>query len=272
MLVSIITINKNNAKGLRLTIQSVASQSYSEIEYIIIDGGSEDESISIIKEYVNSIAYWESKPDKGIYHAMNKGVKMAKGNYCLFLNSGDQLARGDVIHQMLSGIKDEGIIYGNLQKVFSDGRKIIDKNNAGKKVTMLNFFTGTINHCSTLIKRDLFDKYGLYDESLKIVADWKFFLEVVGIHNESLVYKDCLVSIFNMDGISNNNKEVEIKEREKVLKQILPHSVYSDYATYGVDLKKLQRIQRYNWAKKIFWLLERTLFRYEKYIKSKNKN
>lgn len=264
MLVSIITINKNNARGLRHTIQSVASQNYSKIEYIIIDGGSEDESISIIKEYENRIAYWESKPDKGIYHAMNKGIKKATGKYCIFLNSGDQLAGGDVMHQMLSGIKDEGIIYGNLQKVFPNGRKIIDRNNAGNNITMLNFFSGTINHCSTLIKRDLFDKYGLYDESLKIVADWKFFLEVVGIHNESIVYKDCIVSIFNMDGISNSNKEVEKKEREKVLKQILPQSVYSDYATYGVELKKLQRIQRYNWAKNIFWFIDRIIFRYEK--------
>jgi glycosyltransferase involved in cell wall biosynthesis len=263
-LISVITINKNNAQGLRLTIQSVLSQNYGKIEYIIIDGGSEDESISVIKQYEKNIDFWVSEPDRGIYHAMNKGIRKANGKYCLFLNSGDQLATEDVFHKMLSDNKDESIIYGNLQKVFSNEKKIIDKNNAGNSITMLNLFTGTINHCSTLIKRDLFDRYGLYDESLEIVADWKFFLEVIGMNNESIVYKDCIVSIFNMDGVSNSNKEIEKKEREKVLRQVLPLSVYSDYANYGTELRKLKRIYRYSWAKKIFWVLERILFRFEK--------
>ena len=89
MKLSIITINRNNAAGLRRTIESVVSQTYTEFEYIIIDGASTDESVDVIKEYADKITFWVSEPDNGIYNAMNKGILKAKGEYLLFLNSGD---------------------------------------------------------------------------------------------------------------------------------------------------------------------------------------
>ncbi len=89
MKLSIITINKNNAYGLRKTIQSVINQTYSNIEYIIIDGASTDGSIDVIKKFEDKIDWWASEPDTGIYNAMNKGIKIATGDYCQFLNSGD---------------------------------------------------------------------------------------------------------------------------------------------------------------------------------------
>ena len=87
--VSVITISYNNAEGLRRTIESVVAQNYSDYEYIIIDGGSTDNSLQIIESYASHISYWVSEPDKGVYNAMNKGIAQAKGEYLHFLNSGD---------------------------------------------------------------------------------------------------------------------------------------------------------------------------------------
>ncbi|MDR2910496.1 MAG: glycosyltransferase [Bacteroidales bacterium] len=91
MKLSIITINLNNVAGLQKTIESVVKQTFTDYEYIVIDGGSTDGSADIIKQHANKITYWVSEPDKGIYNAMNKGIRVAKGEYCLFLNSGDWL-------------------------------------------------------------------------------------------------------------------------------------------------------------------------------------
>ena len=91
MKLSIITINYNNLAGLQKTIESVVSQTFRDFEWIVIDGGSVDGSRELIERYANSFSYWVSEPDKGIYNAMNKGIVVAKGDYLLFLNSGDWL-------------------------------------------------------------------------------------------------------------------------------------------------------------------------------------
>ena len=110
---SIITINRNNAAGLRKTIESVVSQTYTDFDYIIIDGASTDESVDVIKEYADRITYWVSEPDTGIYNAMNKGILKANGEYCLFLNSGDWLYDNDVLNDVFSISPTEDIVYGN---------------------------------------------------------------------------------------------------------------------------------------------------------------
>ena len=97
----IITINYNDAAGLKKTIDSVINQTYTEFEYIIIDGGSSDSSLQIIKENANQINYWVSETDKGIYNAMNKGIEAAKGEYLLFLNSGDYLLDSLVLKKVI---------------------------------------------------------------------------------------------------------------------------------------------------------------------------
>ena len=119
MTLSIITINYNNAEGLRKTLASVASQTYVEIEHIIIDGGSSDNSVEVIREYESSLASrlsllasrlkWVSEKDSGIYNAMNKGILMATGEYCQFLNSGDMLAADDVTERMMAALEAQQV-------------------------------------------------------------------------------------------------------------------------------------------------------------------
>ena len=125
-LVSIITINRNNLVGLRRTIASVLSQTWKEFEYIVIDGDSSDGSDEFIRTKDSLIDKWISEPDTGIYNAMNKGIKMASGEYLLFLNSGDELYSSNILEQNKDDIKEVDLVYFNIQMI-SDDKAYIHK-------------------------------------------------------------------------------------------------------------------------------------------------
>jgi glycosyltransferase involved in cell wall biosynthesis len=272
-LLSIITINYNNASGLQKTMESVIKQNSDDFEYVVVDGGSSDNSVNIIKEITGKSKIpvkWVSEKDLGIYNAMNKGIKMSEGKYLQFLNSGDMLASETIISELLKKIPDNcQIIYGNMLKIFPQGL-YRDKGPAGKKITMMNFYLGTLNHSPSLINRELFELYGLYDETLKIVADWKWFMQVIGIHNVKPVYFDLEVTVFDMTGISNTQNELEKNERRKVLESLLPNSVLTDYDEMAFPVEQYNRIKKYPLIYKFFWLIERMLFKADKYNKRKN--
>lgn len=262
---SIITINLNNAAGLQKTIESVINQTSKDFEYIVIDGGSTDDSVEIIREYESKISYWISEPDRGIYHAMNKGIKQAKGEYCQFLNSGDRLVATDTTYQMLNTIDNELIIVGNMIKELINGKLYYDRRPTSYKVTMLTFFRGTINHSPAYIKRSLFTTYGLYDESLRIVSDWKWYLLVVGLNNVPVKFCDIDVTRFDMTGISTTNTLLEQQEREKVLSELLPATILTDYQNHWRNIDQADRINSYTLTRLLFWLVDRLLNNWEKY-------
>lgn len=264
---SVITINFNNASGLQKTIKSVVEQTSEDFEYIVIDGFSTDGSQEIIQANEAHISYWVSEPDQGIYSAMNKGIKAAKGKYCQFLNSGDYLVNKDTISKMMKYEDDSAVIYGNMIKFWPDGKKI--KNTFVNTDSMLNFYMGSLNHSPAWIKRDLFQKYGLYEEKLKIVSDWKFYLEVIALHNEAVKYIDLDVTCFEMTGISNTNSTLDRQERRAVLEQNIPKSILYDYDQYWRDIDIMKRIKRYKFLYRLVYLMERILFKIEKRNKIK---
>ena len=275
MRLSIITINRNNAAGLEKTLQSVALQTFKEFEYIIIDGASTDVSVEVVKLHEPEFAHlkWVSEPDKGIYNAMNKGIRMASGDYIQILNSADCLATDDVTEQMLVALEKAdypSILYGNMVKCFPDGHRMVDKNFAGQEITMLGMYTGTLNHDPTYIRRDLFAKYGFYDESLKIVSDWKWYLQAIVLGNEKPKYVDLDVTLFDMTGISETNKELTHAERKQVLKQLFSEAVLKDYEQYAFPIEQMKRLQRHPWSYKMVWFLERCLFKMEKRKRGKS--
>lgn len=237
MKLSVITINFNNKLGLLKTIESVLSQTYKNFEYLIIDGGSTDGSKDIIEKYSNKITYWVSERDKGIYNAMNKGIKQAKGEYCLFLNSGDYLIDSNVLEKVFSQNFDEDIVYGNILKEYSSGKIEQDKYPQRSELTLADLFFSSLNHPSSFIKRKLFDQYGLYNEEYKIVSDWAFFFKVIGIYNVPVKYIDMDISCYNMAGISSNSGDIGERERQMELKKALPDRVYRDY----------QQMAEYRW-------------------------
>lgn len=276
MKLSIITINYNNAEGLRKTLASVAVQTYANIEHIIVDGGSTDNSVEVIRDYSQSpIANrheirWISEKDKGIYNAMNKGIRMAKGEYIQILNSGDILFDANVTQQMIerlnqiSSQREEkiGILYGNMTKVNAQG-KVVGKSGY-TEYSLRQFYSSTLNHDCAYIRKDLFEEYGLYDENLKIVSDWKWYLQAIGLGRVKPEYVDIDVTIFDDGGISETNLALRNAERRKVLEELLPPAVLWDYDTHAFEMEQMKRLRRRN----MYWmvyLIERTLFKLEKW-------
>lgn len=272
---TIVTINLNNAVGLQKTMESVFQQTSVDFEYIVIDGGSIDESVQIINGFnanVNSHLIfsnkfsWLSEVDNGIYHAMNKGIAFAKGEYLHFLNSGDVLFSNDVICKMLYNMPDCDILYGNMIKKMIDGKLIY--NRSMPSFSLLSFYCGAINHPSVYTKRSLFDHFGKFDETFKIVSDWKWFLEVVVIKCIVPVYKDVDVTLFDMTGISSTNKDLELKERRLVLENLVPSTILIDYDLYALSINQFKRIEKYWITRILFWIIERILFKFEKWFEN----
>ncbi len=172
--ISIITINYNDAVGLEKTIESVINQSYSDFEYIIIDGNSTDGSKEVILKNQAKIDYWVSEPDKGIYNAMNKGIKAAKGDYLLFMNSGDALIDDKNILTICAEKLKEDIVAFDCFLERND--KIVGKRTHIENPTLFYVYKNGLKHQSTFIKRVLFENIGLYDESYKIASDYEFWI------------------------------------------------------------------------------------------------
>lgn len=273
MLLTIVTINRNNAAGLEKTIRSVFSQTRMDFEYVIVDGASTDESVAIIRRFASAFGdrlKWVSEPDKGIYNAMNKGIGMATRDYIEILNSGDCLASPEVVEKMYGELEKEGypsILYGNMLKDFPDGRVIRDRSFAGQNISFLSFFISTLNHSPAYIRKSLFDKYGKYDESLRIVSDWKWYLHAIVFGEEKPVYVDIDVTLFDMTGISETNKELCWSEREQVLREMVHPAILADYVSWAPAIRQMKRLKDHPWAYKIVWFLERCLFKWEKWSK-----
>ena len=252
---SIITINYNNCNGLRKTIESVITQSYKDYEFIIIDGGSTDESREIIEQYSNSINYWVSEPDKGIYNAMNKGIRQAKGDYLNFLNSGDAFYDSDVLASVDKELGDYDIIIG---KEYHQDPKTGESATTflPARISMATFVVSYLPHQSGFIKRSLFED-SLYDENLRIVGDWKFYMQQIVCNERTVKLTDIVVSRREQGGISNANSSLNTEERLNVLHEILPPGVYKDYDSLAkldkTTLYKLLNICDSNKSRK--WLI-----------------
>ena len=221
---SIITINYNNADGLKKTIESVVHQSFKDIEYIIIDGGSLDGSTEIIKEYSNQINYYTSEKDDGIYNAMNKGIIKSNGEYLLFLNSGDYFVHNNIIETFIEGIEDYDLIYGDEIRFYLDGKTFQKKYPDLLSFSFLAFFGG-LPHQASLIKRSLFVELGLYDENFKIISDWKFFMLAIFKKQCKYLHKDLFVVYYNFEGMSSKFIELSFNEREIFLKEEFPNFI-----------------------------------------------
>ena len=300
MKVSIVTINFNNVEGLKKTLASVATQTYRDIEHVIVDAASTDGSVDIIKEYAEKADYpvsWISEKDKGVYAGMNKGIeivlghrvvnalnrselvedknigiKRATGEYIQILNSGDILAAPDVttLNLQHSTENEVPILYGNMLKSY-DGKTIINRDTCGYGMytpeSFLYFYNGTLNHDCAYIRRDLFDKYGLYNEEMKICSDWEWYVKAIALGGEKAVYTNIDVTIFDMNGVSEShgrNADLIKKERREYLEKILPTSVLHDYDQFSFPILQFQRLKKYHlWG--LVYFMERVLFKLEKW-------
>lgn len=222
-LISIITVNLNDLKGLQRTMKSIFRQTWQDFEYIIIDGGSTDGSEDYLEKYAEKVDYWVSEKDSGIYNAMNKGIKKASGEYLLFLNSGDELYTSNVLKENYKYIRDYDLIYFDIQMISKEKTYI---HRYPKKLAFEFFQRSALGHPTTFINKDLFKTIGVYDESLKIVSDWKFFMTAVVKEKCSYKKIDKVLSKFYKDGISSLHKDFCDEERKKVLKSDFKMQLY----------------------------------------------
>lgn len=224
MKLSIITVNLNNRDGLQKTIDSVVSQTFKDFEWIVIDGGSTDGSKELIEQYADHFAYWVSEPDKGIYNAMNKGVRAAQGEYLQFLNSGDYLRETNTLDKVFSNFPSGDIIYGNLTLQEEGEEK--ENRQYPEKLSFYELYLRSLPHPSTFIKTSLL-KNDPYDERLRIAADWKFFLKMA-LESRDFRHIPMFVSCFDQSGISSTNMNLLRSERDLITAEIVPPSILND--------------------------------------------
>lgn len=217
--ISIITVSYNALKTIEQTINSVVNQSYPNIEYIIIDGGSTDGTVDIIKKYKDKIAYWISEPDGGIYDAMNKGIKVATGDYIQILGADDCMINEAVIADVVSDIKNKeadlycygviGVDETALKEKYLGNHYV---RNGNPKYTM-------IPHPGMFVKREMYLKFP-FDTSYKIAADYKFFLQCYLNDNVIFSYYDMPVVYFSLSGVSSKSVVLAEKENLRIFKDL----------------------------------------------------
>ncbi len=220
--ISVITVNYNNAEGLKSTIKSVLSQSLTEFEFIVVDGDSSDGSRAIIDEYKDHISQWLIKADSGVYQAMNRGIEMATGTYVLFLNSGDTFRDSQILWEANKKIVGNVEIYfGNLMFTHC-GKEMLQE--YPKELHFHYFLERSLPHPGSFIKKELFDKYFYYSEDYSIVSDWEFFIYAICKAEASYKHLEMVISNFDLQGMSNDpkNKAKITEEREKVLEKYFP--------------------------------------------------
>lgn len=264
---SIVTVNLNHREGLARTLASIHDkQSFDSFEHVVIDGGSTDGSLEVIRAYAPRLAQRVSEPDRGIYHAMNKGISLARGEFLLFLNSGDWLA-DDVLKPVFADFPEADVVYGNLY--FCDNGQV-----AGPWVPpdaadldLAFFVRGSLPHPASFIRRSQLTGRG-YSESYRIVADRKFFLESFLQSGVRFAHVDRFISYYGRDGISHRPENDSLHQEEirrllsgyfkpSVLPLLQNHRLFP--ALFGQ--RRAERIEDpitenslYHWINLFFWL------------------
>jgi glycosyltransferase involved in cell wall biosynthesis len=216
-LLSVITVVFNNVKDIERTIKSVVKQSYTNIEYIVIDGGSTDGTLDIIKQYKNQITHLISEPDKGIYDAMNKGLLLAKGDYVLFMNSGDEIFEKDTVQKVLNSYPNSDIYYGETEmlneQLLSEGRR---RHQSPEELTLKSFKYGmSVSHQAIYIKRSL---TSLFDPQYQLSADIDWILSAIQ-KSKKIVNTKQYVAKYLMGGMSKKRHRQSLLERYQIFRK-----------------------------------------------------
>lgn len=248
-LLSIITVNYNNAAGLSKTIQSVFAQTFKGYEFIIIDGGSKDSSRDLIVQQADKLSYWVSEKDEGVYDAMNKGILSATGKYIMFLNSGDWLLHEKVFLNFRTRAENKtaDIYYGNIE--LENENALVSPLSYPAQLTLDFWKRSTINHQASFIKASLFREVGLYDTRYTLAADYAFYLKnfVCGkkfehINEEWVHYK--------LDGASAVNRDVYKQQMKTAWENIIPGYLDNLY-NENTASSQLMKHRMMQWANKL---------------------
>lgn len=221
MKLTILTINYNNKEGLQRTINSVLSQTWTDYEWIVIDGGSTDGSKELLEYNKQYFAYWCSEPDKGVYNAMNKGISHAAGEYLCCMNSGDAFYAPNTLEKVFHKEHHEDIVYGDWLAVFPDKEKVFHE---PFPINFHYFLHQNICHQAMFVRMENLKRKG-FDESYKLLADYARWAEML-LDKCSVAFVDTIVCRYEMDGMSSKNEEVTSRECQRIRKEIVPSCLY----------------------------------------------
>lgn len=274
---SIITINYNNAAGLKKTLDSVAAQTYTDFEHIIVDGASTDGSVNEIISYSQSpIANrykitWISEPDTGIYNAMNKGVRMAKGEYTLMLNSGDYLVDNHVIEKIIPLLDSTDIIQGNTIEEYPD-KTMRNRGYGDSDIDLFDVMNGHFLHQAAFCRKGLFARYGMFDESYKVGGDTKFFMNCLGVNNATFKYIDIDVSNYDLTGISASQDKQVVTIRNEELVRIYDELFSKRMQKYIINNAKKIRLYNKLSSNHLVWCLVMAIVHVYDWFHKESKN
>lgn len=225
---SIITICRNESTRIIPTCESITSQTCKDYEWIVIDGASTDDTLGLLEKYKPHITTLVSEPDNGIYDAMNKGIRLAGGEFLIFMNGGDSFHSPTVLEQVAGGRMDADILYGGSQEPATNGGIRISV--PPEKVNSpLFFISENLQHQATFIRRTLFERYGGYDTRYKIVSDWRHWI-VFAFNGCKFRRVDVCVADFAPGGMSMTQKDLVTRERMDVLREFYCPADYAGLA------------------------------------------
>ena len=218
---TVITITRNNLPGLKATFESVVSQSCRDYEFIIVDGASSDGTADFLKQHDRQISFWVSEPDTGIYNAMNKGISHARGEYLIFMNSGDVFHDENVLADALPELNGIPMLFG--ESIRWDG----SIHSAIPDVQLKCFWGPSFPHQASFIRAELFQKYGYYREDYRCASDMFFFFEMIFLHHVPYKVISRTISDVEPGGISSGN--IGRRERRHYILHHMPFKlcVYS---------------------------------------------
>ncbi len=228
---SVVTICYNEP-NLEETCKSIVNQTWQDFEWIVIDGASNKETLDIFEKYKHRIDKFISEPDNGIYNACNKGIKLSNGEYIQFLNAGDSYYSDNSLENVFKDkFYNEDIIYGEIEQIYKNNPR---KNRFSEQSEITKDFmiNGCIQTPAAFIKREMFEKYGLYDENFKIVSDYEKFVTFYK-NNATFKHINVVVSKFDKSGISSNKKyqSLHLKERREVLNKYFTKTEIEEAST-----------------------------------------
>lgn len=216
--ISIITVAFNSESTIKATIESVLAQDYNNIEYIIIDGGSSDGTLDVIKKYESQIHYFSSKPDAGIYDGMNKGIRVATGDIVGILNSDDFYPNNFIINNVVKSFIQEkcDAVYGDLVYVNAKDTNKIERYWQSGNYSASKIKNGwMLPHPTFFVKRSIYTRFGLYNPELKKAADYQMILNLLYKHNIAAYYIPMILVKMRMGGTSNSSLLNRIKANKE---------------------------------------------------------
>jgi len=245
-LISIITVSYNSINTINKTINSVFAQCYPKIEYIIVDGLSSDGTIELINSYSNRISRFVSEPDNGMYDAINKGIRLSTGDIVGILNSDDYFYNERVVENIIEAFNTKNIdaVYGDIKFVDRNNPSRVVRYYSSKKFQPGKFKYGFMPaHPSFYIKRELYEKYGLYKIDYKIAADFELLLRYFCLHNIRTKYIEMPFVTMRTGGISNKSIISNFRLNKEIRRACRENGITTNY--FYIYSKYLSKIFEY---------------------------